>query len=72
HSDSFPVIACMTWDFLAILATSVSVKQLVFKSHHLCRNSHLSFKAMTIMEVMCVKKWLEDLDLFFEVISKPQ
>ncbi|EIW76506.1 hypothetical protein CONPUDRAFT_64658 [Coniophora puteana RWD-64-598 SS2] len=70
HNTDFPVIALMARDFLAIPATSVSVERLFSGSRHVCRDSRSSFKASTITKVMCMKKWLEDADLFFEAVSK--
>ncbi|EIW87284.1 hypothetical protein CONPUDRAFT_45943, partial [Coniophora puteana RWD-64-598 SS2] len=72
HASEFPVVACMARDFLAIPATSVSVERLFSNSRHLCRDTRSSMQASTITEVMCTKKWLEDPDLFYEVILKPQ
>ncbi|KAL1939855.1 hypothetical protein VTO73DRAFT_9555 [Trametes versicolor] len=58
HAVSFPVIARMARDFLAIPATSVAVERLFSKSRHLCTDVRASLRALTITEAMCVKYWI--------------
>jgi len=72
HAEDFPTVSRMARDFLAIPATSVSVERLFSRSRHVCRDTRSSFKAQTITEIMCAKKWLEDPRLYAEVIRKVQ
>ena len=59
HGSSFPIIAHMACDFLAIPATSVSVECTFSKSRHICSDLHSSLKAQTINEALLLKLWIK-------------
>jgi hAT family C-terminal dimerisation region len=58
HDSSFPTIARMARDFLAIPATSVSVERTFSKSRHICSDLRSSLKAQTITEALLSKVWI--------------
>ncbi|KAF4611808.1 hypothetical protein D9613_004630 [Agrocybe pediades] len=63
HEGSFPTVARMARDYLAIPATSVSVERTFSKSRHICSDLRMSMKAKTISEALLVKVWVGT-DLF--------
>ena len=58
HGSSFPTIARMAHDLLAIPATSVSVERTFSKSRHICSDLRSSLKAQTITEALLSKVWI--------------
>ncbi|KAF4618026.1 hypothetical protein D9613_012868 [Agrocybe pediades] len=58
HSLSFPTIARMARDFLAIPATSVSVERAFSQSRHICTDLRSSLKEKTIREALLSKAWI--------------
>ncbi|PCH39776.1 hypothetical protein WOLCODRAFT_68894 [Wolfiporia cocos MD-104 SS10] len=60
-----PLVCCthicdspIAHSFLAIPAASVAVEHLSLSSYHLCVNAHISLKAKTITQTMCIWQWL--------------
>lgn len=60
HEKLFPVIARIARDYLAILATSVSVERLFSLSKYLCTETRSSLKPQTITQTMCNKQWIRE------------
>jgi hypothetical protein len=60
NAGSFPTIARMARDFLAIPATSVSVERTFSKSRHICTDLRSSLKVETIQKALLSKVWIRD------------
>ncbi|KAF4612503.1 hypothetical protein D9613_012755 [Agrocybe pediades] len=58
HAPSFPTVARMARDFLAIPATSVAVERTFSKSRHICADLRMSLKAETAREALLSKTWI--------------
>ncbi|KAF5326856.1 hypothetical protein D9619_005142 [Psilocybe cf. subviscida] len=58
HTPAFPIISQMARDFLAILATSISVEHAFSKSCHVCQDLRSSMKADMISEALLTKVWI--------------
>jgi hypothetical protein len=57
HCHRFPVLSRMARDYLAIPATSVSVKRTFSKSRRICTEMRSSLRARTIREALLTKLW---------------
>jgi hypothetical protein len=70
HQESFPTIAKMARDFLAIPATSVSVERTFSKSRHICTDLRSSLKEETITKALMTKVWIRD--GLFKMVPPPE
>jgi hypothetical protein len=59
HSVDCPVLACSTWDILAIPGVSISVEQLFLSSKHTLSDLQSSMTAESTSKMAIVKKWLK-------------
>lgn len=59
HEGSFPIMASIARDFLAIPATSVSVERLFSAARHVADDFRSAMKAETMTETLCVRMWIK-------------